>query len=1384
MNAARTGKTLELDYKVDNVTDYSEPVITISSPSGGSFVGLNIYADDIIMHSQSLKNDDVQSLHTFEGKRTRLTLTILPDAYGNSGFNLCILYVNGVKNREFTYESNDYFAHNGMIVIGSGYADVDIYGIREYNQGLTSQGVLRNYINWLNTTDSKAIVTENNDILDLHGSDIDFENTKDQFNVMTFDNTIPYMADQSTRTGMLEVFFYDHPEWNVSISNVTAKGQGTSSMKYWIWNTRYQLDKKLSVIRYADGSDSTAGAKWSMTPSLPAGRKFTAKKNYASSMQSHKIGAVNSYTDLIREVGILNEAMRADAKVRVSVWEAPFVCFEKQTNDEGETIYIFRGLYTFGPDKGDADTFGYNTDTYPNLLSIEGSDNSPLLTLFRVPWNPAKGLIAYNEDEEAFQYNGQNSFDLGEGEVENISSFIPAYNCVYQCSPRLKPFNGTLEELNAQLSGYKNEPCEFWIAKSGDINQYNVYYFESSEGRFMSSDIGEGTINLLSQLADKGYGLNTSDLAGKTDDELNTLFINARIQKFRMDAPAYWDIDDCLFFMNNVEFNAGTDERAKNTYPYCFGTETSRWRWRVDDADTRFDTTNRGLPDKEYSVETHDTDETGASVWNGETNNFFNLMELAFPEEKIASMRKSMTAMQTLGGLKSGNDLEKLFAFYQKYYFDQAQEYFPANAYNADAKYCYENGKLAYNKGHYSNDTDPITQSLGDHYLAEQRWITKRILYMMSKYSFGLFSANGTDTITVRAAGNTIKYELTPAMDMYPAIANGTSIIRGRRTKAGEVCEMEIELSGSGDQQNAIQGASYLQDIGDWHNKNVTGSMIIQGRMLRDIRLGSKDAPVVISISSLTLSNCVSLQRLLLSNIATLAGTLNLSACSHLQEIYADGTSLTQIVLPSGGGLRVIQYGRLNQYLSLSNYPLLTTEGIEIDLCRDVITDFFIVNCPNLSPMQLLVDIMNAQTGQGDNHSLKRIRAVGFEETYNDSGMLDKLATLADGSYEGLSSEGIAGEDKYPVLDGILNIEANHYADSIEALRNTFKKLVLNVTGKEYVRFKDSVIGSLIIDKYGDGEGVTMGQIQTVRSLDVSFRGNSDITSFNEFMYFASVTNTNRFFFENCINLRSVKLPESLKIIDTNSFYNTAIEDIYIPASVERIYSGSFNKCKQLQVVTFSAGNLYELQNSTFRDSGIKSIILPDTITEMVGGYVFYGCSSLETVHYPVNENITEISASQFCECSSLIEINISEYITSIGQSCFRLCKSMKEIEITDNIHTLGKGAFFQCESLENLHIPSSITSIPDELVRRCYNLTHLDIPEGVTSLGIYAIAECTNMEYIIMNPVVPPTIVDLTFNNTPCKFYVPDGSLEAYKTAGIWSKYASRIYPLSQKTE
>ncbi|RGS33724.1 leucine-rich repeat domain-containing protein [Bacteroides cellulosilyticus] len=1143
--SARIGKTVEVDYKVDNVTDFNHPVIRMSS-DGDSFVGLRVFPDNVVMFTNGLKDKDKQGINLFEGKRLRLTLVIMPDAYGNPDFNLCIVYVNGVKNREFTYKNNDYFAQNSDIIIGSDYADVDVYGVRAYDSALTSEAVLRNYINWLTDNSEKTRVQESNDVMDGNGSEIDFENVKDQFNVFVFDNAYPSLANPNKMKGILEVFFADHPEWNVAISNVEAKGQGTSSMRYWRWNVRYTLDKKLSIVTAADGSTSSGG--WAMTPALAKATKITAKKNFASSMHSHKVGSVNSVDDLYRAMGYLNEAMQTEkyANARVAVYQLPFVAFEKSINDEGKEVYTFRGLYTMGPDKGDKNTFGHDTDIFPGLISIEGADNSPLCALFRVPWS---SRMQYNEEEEAFQYNGANSWDFGAGEITNISKWIPAYNIAYQCSNRLKPFNGTLAELNAQVATYRNEPYEFWIAKAGDPNLYNVYYYEASEGRFIASDIGNGTINLKTQLST----YLADNLSPFTADQLNELFINARIQKFRAEAPQYWDIDDAILHRNWVEFHAGTDNRAKNTYPYCFGNAGSKWKWRYDDLDTIFDTDNQGQAKKGYYVEFHDTYDTGGSVWNGETSNFWNLLDLAFPDEIITGMRKMMTKMEELSGVKSGTDFDKLYAYFKKYYFDQAQEYFPQNLYNADAKFTYEGSKIAYDKAEYTNDTDPITQSLGDHYAAEQRWITKRILYMMSKYSYGLFSADGTDNITVRAAGNTIVYKLTPAMDMYPAIANGTSIIRGSRTKAGEVCEMLIELSGSGDQQNTIQGASYLQDIGDWHDKNVTGSMIIQGRMLRDIRLGSKTGTIIISITSLTIANCVSLQNLDLSRISTLTGTLNLLTCTHLKKVYAGGTSLTQLVLPKGGGLEVIEYSEFNQYITLQNYPLLTTDGVLMDYCKEKVTDFLVENCPLLKTMKLLSDIIEAQQLQGTEHVLKHIRAVGFDENYYTYETIDLLAVLANGTYEGLDSSGLAGDEQLPVLDGRVTVHSKYYQDSVDALRAVFNRLELILDGESAIRFKDTEVLKVLVANAGMGDMLSRTDLAGLTSIGTWFKGNTLVRRFDELEYCTGLTKIADEAFSGCVSLRKVTLPAGLKTIGQNTFTRTYIECMVVPEGVTEV---------------------------------------------------------------------------------------------------------------------------------------------------------------------------------------------------------------------------------------
>lgn len=1190
--SARIGKTIEIDYQVDNVIDFSIPVIRMCTDEDG-YIGLKIMPDNVCLQSTSLKNNITQSINTDTGKRIRLSVVIMPTAYGNADFNLAIIYINGKKNREFAYASNDYFAQNSPIRIGSDAADVDVYGIRMYDQALTSQQVLKNYINWLSDMEEKERTALENDVLDTTGTEVDYNNTVDQYNVMVFDTDLPYFLDQSKKKGTLSVYFYEHPERNVSITKMEASGQGTSSKKYFRWNTKYKI-KDDSVITYADGS--TGSKSWAMVDDIPAATVFTAKKNFASSMQSHKMGSVNSIDMLYKELGFSNEAMQTEQykDARITVYQMPFIMFTKSINDEGETVYRFEGEYTMGPDKGDENTFGFDTDLFPRMIAIEGSDNSPLPSLFRVPWS---SRMQYNEDEEAFQYNGQNCWDFGGGDTANIDLWIPAYSLAYECSNRILPFNGTLEELNADVIKYRSSGYDYWIAKAGDVNQYNQYYFEASEQRFISAGI-----NLKNQLA--GY---IDNIGSFSIVQLNELFINARIAKFRDEAPNYFDISDAIFHRNWVEVMAGTDQRAKNTYPYCFG-DGCKWKWRFDDTDTIFDTDNQGQPLKKYSVEVTDN-----KIWNGQTSNFWNLIDLAFEDRIKNEMVSFLDAMETLGGLKVGDDYSKLFAFFKRFYLDSSQ-YFPATIVNADAKYSYETAKL---NPDYTNDTDPMTQCLGDHYSAESAWISKRINYIMSKYSYGNFSANGNDTILVRAAGDLIDYHLTPAIDLYPNIANGTSIVRGKRTFAGDTTVMTIDLGGSADQQNIIQGASWYSSIGDWHDKNVKGAMTISGRRLQEIILGSKDDQITISIDSLDVkSNCKSLQKILLSNISTLKGNLDLSYCSNLREIYADGTSLSQIILPKGS-LEHIEYPDTNQYLTLQNFPLLDYSNIILGNSAANINDIMITSCPLIEPIRVLSDIIDAQADQGDAHKLKRIRLTDFNETYSSEEsrkLIENLAKITDGSYKGLDSSGIELQDSYPQLEGTITINGNYYNDDVDPLKQKFNKLEFILNGKPAIKFEDPEvlrvlttemayidyfkdginIGEVLpIDRDGDGM-ITKEEAESICSLSARgdqlfgvFRGNTKIKTFNELQYFNGLKynpldtkdfNINCISFEGCTALTDVTLPDpyitKMTFIGKNFVGCTSLEKIKIREGYKK-FKYTFQKNPNLKLVDLPSTTEY-----------------------------------------------------------------------------------------------------------------------------------------------------------------------------------------------------------------
>lgn len=560
----------------------------------------------------------------------------------------------------------------------------------------------------------------------------------------------------------------------------------------------------------------------------------------------------------------------------------------------------------------------------------------------------------------------------------------------------------------------------------------------------------------------------------------------------------------------------------------------SKWKFRQDDLDTILTVINQGLMKKPYHVEYHDTYDDGTPVWNGEKSVLWNLMEQAYPEERAQMMRRMLAKMEELGGLQKGSHQQKLFAFFNKYYFSVIDNY-SSMLYNEDGK-LYEKMKLAMLQGTYTNDTDPLGQSLGDGKSPEVAWVKKRIQYLMSKYSFGDYDAKTAEgAITVRtsaqadATTNSIILRLTPAMKLYPTIAYGTTIMRGARTDTGKPCEIVVDINGTSDQQLSVKSADYLLDIGDWSSYVINGALSIIGKRLKRLKLGNENEQnVKILISSLTLGNTTSLEEIDVQNISTLGGSLDMRSNFRLRKFLAGGSSLTEAHFADGGALEEVDYPATTSYVELKNLNHLTNEKCNTEACAPNVMSYFVSGCDNLQPVKKLIDIMDAQVGQVP-HALHYVRCVGFNETFTDGRTFDKLSQLVDGTYQGIDAEGQYGNDPYPVLDGTINLTTGAYRDTYDALMTHYPKLKLNIA-KWWIRFEDPEVKRICIenwDKDGDGE-LSMEEAAAVSSIGTKFRGNSNIKTLKDLRFFTSLDDDTQQIVANCLNLIEVWVPETM----------------------------------------------------------------------------------------------------------------------------------------------------------------------------------------------------------------------------------------------------------------
>lgn len=1396
-----SGKTIEFNYKVSNVADYKEPIISIcDDPSNDRFRGIRILPKKVVLHSRDKNTADyVQSYDLMDEQYVNLLITIVRNYKTNYG-NIAIIYVNGVKKCEFEFENADSWDVASNILLGSGSADLSVYTIRVYNSGFGLQDTQKNYISSLNTSKDKAdAYAKMYNILD-DSFNVDYDKVYGIYNTMVVEllggAELPHygLSKEYTAQSNLELNILNEDADKPAISgvylNTPVGGQGTTSMNYFRWNLRW---KKLLI-------------------------RLTAKKNYASSMHSHKMGACGAFNDLHNLVVGENEAGG-----RVAVYQYPVFGFLKTLVDgtTDQYNYQFIGLFTVGPDKGDKGTFGYNHADYKDtVISLEGTDHSIKGVGFDYPWSELK----YVESEESICVDkGNNNYEAAwevsvcgnkkteaEKQAYLDTEFGEAYKAVYDNSVMIMGTSESLATINADVTAWgerKNSTgreyqfYEFWID-----GEYDLYYLSKKTNTYVKNGV-----NLLTQL-----GISESELSGLSIEEKNNLFIAKRVERFRGVAANYFHIDDLLFCFAFLFIFGCSDNFKKNFYPYKFATLANggRYRMRQDDMDTLADIDNQNLSTKTFSIELEDfTDETKtAYVFKGEDSVLLQNFLRAFPTEFKQMGKRILAAMYELSETGTST-IDRLTGFFDKYFWNKAQLYFPKSAYNTDAEYSYEEAWPPYKSGEYKVDVHPLSQSRGDHYEAERDWFINRLIYVSSKFGYGPFAQYNDSDLGVISFRTQLAqdFTLTPAIDLYPTIHSGQSAVLAstERVKAGE----SVTLRGAGGSNTNvyIKGADLLSDIGDLSTLAVdaaNASIAVASKRLQKIKIGDEVAENVTSnLASINIGDCPSLMLVDARNLASLSGTIDLTQCPRLREAYFGGTDVRAISLANGSKLTKLQLPNALTQISMQNLKFLEGTGLDKGDLSNV--EFYRVeNCPHLDAFGMLKELYNLES-----KSLRNIRVIGFvyDGDATDVDMVMNLAKdiAADGStvdYTGIDSEGTPQQTLIPIIEGTLNIAGSVYADSAEFVREQYPNLVLNVTGGYYIRFADKAVQDICVANWGDGTGITEAQAAAVTSLGTKFKSNTEITSFNELEKFTGLTQIEKSTFNGCVNLTTLKLPTTLTKVLNCSFYQVPANfELLMPNAASDALSsagGAFARSGVTKVVI--GGNASSIEGNDQVEyvygSGIgvfsycaslNEVVLPSSM-KTLGINSFVKCTALVKMELP--EGLTKIDKNALTDSINLVISKFPESLIYIGENNFYQNNNLPEVINLPNLETLG--AAFMKSNIKRVENLGKITATNSSIIyyptnygagpfADCKELEYIEVPSTVTNIGHGFVVNCTSLKAIVLRNPTPATLGSSPFANTNnCPIYVPDASVDTYKEASGWSALASRIKPLSEYVE
>ena len=280
------------------------------------------------------------------------------------------------------------------------------------------------------------------------------------------------------------------------------------------------------------------------------------------------------------------------------------------------------------------------------------------------------------------------------------------------------------------------------------------------------------------------------------------------------------------------------------------------------------------------------------------------------------------------------------------------------------------------------------------------------------------------------------------------------------------------------------------------------------------------------------------------------------------------------------------------------------------------------------------------------------------------------------------------------------------------------------------------------------------------------------------YVKFEDMTQIPDYAFQSCDKLEEVSIPASVQKIGKEAFaYCRSMKSITIPNSVTVIEEGAFSSCRGVTSIVVDPENpVYDSRNncnaimetaSNTLIHGCKTTAIPDNCTA-IGDKAFVNNMEVPSV-LTIPDAVKSIGEHAFAGCVLIKEVNIGKGLEYMGYAPFASCSHLEKITveaengnfdsrnncnaimetatnillagcintvIPDDCEAIGDGAYWGCGEITSVTIPGSVKVIGKEAFFGS-SIKRVSIGAGVHTIKDNAFAGCMHLEEKVIGPKV-----------------------------------------------